>query len=323
MKNIHRHILLLLLLFPLLSFSQQVENIHFEQAGKQIHIYYDLQGEGTYNVKVFCSTDDGYTWGEPLQKVTGAIGENQQPGTNKKIVWNVLAEREKIVGDIVFKVIAFKRINKEKQVVKTYSENGNIYVKYKNGEVKKLTSSGVDEYPVFYDNENIIFCRKTGNEFEEYGATYIEAKLMMINISSMNSKELVIKDSFGNKSNITLTGGIMLSPNKNYLYFETIGYSVAGALEQYSFKTNVVKEITSFNIYQIIKTGKYKNYLLVFNSYFNHDDYGEMIPGRQWQWYLKNEKGEVVKELGSNKNARKFLDEYSSDKLENYWEDFE
>ena len=106
MKHFSIAILFLLLVTPLLPKAQQVSNIHFEQVGKQIHIYYDLQGKGTYNVKVFCSTNNGQTWGEPLQKVTGAVGKNQQPGTKKEIVWDVLAEREKLTGEIKFKIEA-------------------------------------------------------------------------------------------------------------------------------------------------------------------------------------------------------------------------
>jgi hypothetical protein len=105
-KAIKDSIIVLAILFPVLAFSQQVENIHFEQSGKQIHIYYDLQGEGTYNVRVYCSTDEGRTWGQPLQKVTGAVGKNQKPGRNKEIVWDVLSERDDLVGRIVFKIEA-------------------------------------------------------------------------------------------------------------------------------------------------------------------------------------------------------------------------
>ncbi len=120
MKRFSIATLCLLLVAPLLPKAQQVSNIHFEQAGKQIHIYYDLQGKGTYNVKVFCSTNNGQTWGEPLQKVTGAVGENQKPGTNKLIVWDVLTEREKLTGEIMFKITAVsKRRKKNKNDTET------------------------------------------------------------------------------------------------------------------------------------------------------------------------------------------------------------
>ena len=82
--------------------GQSTENIYFEQVGKQIHIYYDLVGDETYNIKVFCSTDNGQSWGKPLQKITGTVGANQQRGSNKEIIWDVLAEREKLKGEISF-----------------------------------------------------------------------------------------------------------------------------------------------------------------------------------------------------------------------------
>jgi len=47
-----KYIISLFLFLPLLVFSQKVYNIRFEQVGKQIHIYYDLSGEGTFNVKI-------------------------------------------------------------------------------------------------------------------------------------------------------------------------------------------------------------------------------------------------------------------------------
>ncbi len=98
------YITFIILSLHLISFSQQVSNIHFEQIGKKIHIYYDLGGEGLYNVKVYCSSNNDQTWGEPLQKVTGAEGIYQQPGYNKEIIWDVLAEREKLVGYARFKI---------------------------------------------------------------------------------------------------------------------------------------------------------------------------------------------------------------------------
>ncbi|MCF6171663.1 MAG: formylglycine-generating enzyme family protein, partial [Bacteroidales bacterium] len=95
------------LLLPVIcSYSQQITNIHFEQVAKQIHIYYDLSGDGAYTIQVFCSTDNGQSWGKPLQKVSGAVGQNQKAGNGKMIVWDVLKEREKLMGNILFKVSA-------------------------------------------------------------------------------------------------------------------------------------------------------------------------------------------------------------------------
>ncbi len=107
MKTIRIYLKFLVLVLPLLSFSQKVENIHFEQVGKQIHIYYDLEGSDAYTLQVFCSTDNGNHWGEPLKYVSGAVDENQKQGKGKMIVWDVLTEKEKLSGEIQFKIEAF------------------------------------------------------------------------------------------------------------------------------------------------------------------------------------------------------------------------
>ena len=104
MSNMKKFIITLLLTMPLFSFTQTVSNVHFEQEGKQIHIYYDLEGGGNYFIKVYCNTGNETNWGNPLQFVSGAVGENQKAGKGKKIVWDVLKERDKLTGEIKFKI---------------------------------------------------------------------------------------------------------------------------------------------------------------------------------------------------------------------------
>ena len=48
----------------------------------------------------------GRTWGEALRQVTGDVNK-QVPAGSHRIVWDVLAEREKLAGEnICFKVVA-------------------------------------------------------------------------------------------------------------------------------------------------------------------------------------------------------------------------
>lgn len=98
--------ILAIFLFPVITSSQEITNIRFEQNGKQINLYYDLKGTETFSVWVFCSTDDGRNWGQPLKYVYGDVGENQEPGKQKMIVWNVLSEREELTSKILFKIEA-------------------------------------------------------------------------------------------------------------------------------------------------------------------------------------------------------------------------
>lgn len=107
MKNMKRILFItMLLLAKLIINAQQVTNVRFDQNGKKINIYYDLKGDKNYTVNIYCSQDEGNTWERPLQCVSGAVGDNQIAGNNKMIVWDVLMEREKLTGNIEFKIEA-------------------------------------------------------------------------------------------------------------------------------------------------------------------------------------------------------------------------
>lgn len=99
-------LLLVILIIPGAINCQQVSNIHFEQVGKQIHIYYDLKGDGEFNISVFCSIDNGHNWGKPLQYVTGDVGKKQKAGFKKEILWDVLKELDNLVGNLKLKIKA-------------------------------------------------------------------------------------------------------------------------------------------------------------------------------------------------------------------------
>ena len=90
--------------------AQSVTNVRFEKSGKQVVIFYDLSGDkgSTWNIAVFCSKDGGKTMGIPLTKITGDCGKAIATGTNKKVTWDVLAEYDKLEGEISIKVEAVK-----------------------------------------------------------------------------------------------------------------------------------------------------------------------------------------------------------------------
>lgn len=85
------------------TFAQKVSDVTARQVGKQIHISYTLDEPA--EISLYLSTDGGESYIK-LIKVSGAVGQFVSPGRNT-IVWNVLEERENLVGDnIVFKVRA-------------------------------------------------------------------------------------------------------------------------------------------------------------------------------------------------------------------------
>ena len=95
--------LLLSVFTAVCCFGQTVRNVDAYQEGKNIIITYDIDKAGSVG-DVYCSTDGGRTWGEPLRQVTGDVNK-QVPAGRHRIVWNMLAEREKLAGaNICFKV---------------------------------------------------------------------------------------------------------------------------------------------------------------------------------------------------------------------------
>ena len=97
-------LLLLSVFTAVCSFGQTVSNVDAYQEDKKIIITYDTDKEGCVG-GVYCSTDGGNTWSNPLRRVTGDVNKQVQAGSHR-IVWDVLSEREKLAGaNICFKVV--------------------------------------------------------------------------------------------------------------------------------------------------------------------------------------------------------------------------
>ncbi len=89
--------------------AQQIQNVKFTAAGKQIVITYDITGSTpgqTFDVSVFCSTDGGKSLSTALTRITGDAGPGVSGGLGKRITWDVLSERDNMVGNIMFEVQA-------------------------------------------------------------------------------------------------------------------------------------------------------------------------------------------------------------------------
>jgi len=111
--------LLLSVFTAVCSFGQTVSNVDAYQEGKNIIITYETDKAGSVG-DVYCSTDGGRTWSNPLRRVTGDVNK-QVPAGSHRIVWDVLSEREKLAGEnICFKVVtnyATFRVNGDKFTV--------------------------------------------------------------------------------------------------------------------------------------------------------------------------------------------------------------
>ncbi len=96
MKPVRYIVLLFCLAFPFCVFAQNVSKADFYQDGQKVIITYSLDQAADVSVQV--STDGGATFSAPLKHVSGHVGNNVQAGNNR-IVWDVLSEYEKLVGN--------------------------------------------------------------------------------------------------------------------------------------------------------------------------------------------------------------------------------
>ena len=169
-KNRFQSILLtILVLIPVNCAAQSVENVHAEQIGDKIHIYYDLIGapaDQPVIVRVFLSTDGGKTYGETLKNVVGEVGVVLGSGKNKQIIWDVLEEVDELVSENVkFKVKADPlKSNQERQLlVPEYIVNVNANL----GSKVNISSFGFDLKVAIYLKQLGLGVR--GDYYKTYG----------------------------------------------------------------------------------------------------------------------------------------------------------
>jgi len=92
--------------FGVSLFSQSITNVRAESDGNKIVVIYNLQSDVIAKVSLYVSEDGGKNFTGPLKSVSGDIGFVES-GADKKIVWDVLKEREILLGNsIVFRVKA-------------------------------------------------------------------------------------------------------------------------------------------------------------------------------------------------------------------------
>jgi formylglycine-generating enzyme required for sulfatase activity len=108
---------IVLLVLCITAQAQKVSNVHAEQRGQEILVFYVLETSSPCEVSLVLSQNNGATWSSALKNVSGDVGKNITAG-NKQITWNVLEEREQLVGDqIRFKVVANGKKSFEPEMV--------------------------------------------------------------------------------------------------------------------------------------------------------------------------------------------------------------
>jgi hypothetical protein len=106
--SLHKFLLLglFMCLFATVATAQKIIIQWVEIAGDKIIVHYDLDdtnAQHEYSINLLSSKDN---FASALTKVTGDVGNEIKPGTNKKIIWDITKELGNYKGDIELEIKA-------------------------------------------------------------------------------------------------------------------------------------------------------------------------------------------------------------------------
>jgi hypothetical protein len=111
---------LLMMLFSNKGLSQEVSIENIVQKDQKVYVYYTLEGNSQYDVKLYYASFE--VWLE-ARNLSGDFGTKQKGGKKTKlIIWDVLSDREELVGSFNFKVTATD-MKAQKQIANTFKKN--------------------------------------------------------------------------------------------------------------------------------------------------------------------------------------------------------
>ena len=167
-----------------IAFSQDVEvkNVIAAQNFDDIIVTYDLLSENesqTYTVKLYCSTNGGEVFGDPLRNTKGDVGFNIKPGEGKRITWDVLEELNQFVyDDVVFKVTV--RANTSGFIELVLIEGGSYVMGNTNGEEDEKPAHDVQLSNFYISKYEITvkqykdYCEKSGKNMSESNIQWLD-----------------------------------------------------------------------------------------------------------------------------------------------------
>ncbi|MBV5313665.1 MAG: hypothetical protein JZU47_10240 [Prolixibacteraceae bacterium] len=199
--------------FSVNSFAQDIKNVRITQEGKTIVVLYDIAGKsGTYNVNLFYTLDDWKTWQGPLKNVSGDV-TGQMPGNDKKVIWNVAAEKVQLEGNIQFKLNAemisqpVQSFSKPIEQSKTKTEYSPKYYKYKKSKniwlSGALVSGAVGAFTMLQSNNLYSQYQSATNDAESLHQKvklYDQISPIAFGVAGICTLEIILKA--GKQSNV-------------------------------------------------------------------------------------------------------------------------
>lgn len=282
-----------------LCISQEVSNVHFEQIGKQIYIYYDLYGNESYFIELSYSLDGGLIWENPIN-INGAIGLGQIPENNKRIEWDATRELTNLGGDIVFKVTA-----RSISYSDIYIKNGNVFAEYINSNTIQLTFLGKDDQLCINSEKSIIyFVRGSGILVDVELEKREKVSIMKMDLYTLKQEKLMDSLYYSDwESSVELTGisGLSLTDNGEYLFYVHSKWTVSGVLVKLNTITKKQVELAPALQFDLLEDSILKNHIIVQTSKIKQGR------GRWICYYIYDFDGNIIKEFDDDLELSEFI----------------
>jgi len=149
--------------------------VDFERVGNTIEICYQLKHLSSREcvwIEIYYSVDGGQEWRGPLKRVEGDAGLVEYGG-NKRVVWDVFGELEKINGVLAFEVRAAvkeKEWQRENMFVYSFSETAPLGVMF--ARVKRWGWFVRWKTDTHFHETYDYACDRRGNVDRDFGETY-------------------------------------------------------------------------------------------------------------------------------------------------------
>jgi hypothetical protein len=170
-------------------------------------------------------------------------------------------------------------------------QNGNICIADQTGELKPLTTSGLDSQPVLSpDRRWIVFVRGTPDKTIPTGAAESRAtELWQIGADGKNATLLVHpKQSEKMETILADFSKLQFSGDGRYVFFLSAAWATSGAVHVVDTKTRKEHFVCPGNDLEVIQAGKYRNCLLV-----QQHRYFLGTGSFDWYWLLRSNGQEI------------------------------
>ena len=220
----------------------------------------------------------------------------------------------------VTQVIKKYYIDEQKQIEDVFDNEGNIFLKYTDGQEKQLTFTGIDEQvSLSSDNKKIVFLRNIPgkvnieafyeNDLEFSGLTTDQVNLsqiLVLDLNSMKEEKIfdagIIKDKYiKNGSNFTDNFNVIsdiyhpiFSLDGGKVYFMSSAWATSAAIFSVDINTGQIAFISDGNALDVIREGVFAGGLLVQKHKYFKD-----VGGSYDHYFVIDDDGNEIKDVGN------------------------